>query len=209
MPQPFVITGNVEFAGDELLEGRVEAYDRDLPSLERLGATPQLLGQSPLEGERHQFRIEFTDEQFRIRGEGDTSLLRRTGKISPDLSFRVFDATGQELKIARVVAQNREYRSEQIIFNVPPNLESVVIALEPIPELGNSEYERLVAAITPVIRNLLLADLTEEDVVFLLNELGFEQQLDNQKKIEWLRRSALLARQTDLPIEAFYVVSQK
>ncbi len=28
MPQPFVITGNIEFSGNELLEGRVEAYDR-------------------------------------------------------------------------------------------------------------------------------------------------------------------------------------
>jgi hypothetical protein len=28
MPQPFIITGNIEFSGNNLREGRVEAYDR-------------------------------------------------------------------------------------------------------------------------------------------------------------------------------------
>lgn len=32
MPQSFIITGNVEFSGDELLKGLVEECDRDLPS---------------------------------------------------------------------------------------------------------------------------------------------------------------------------------
>jgi hypothetical protein len=44
MPQPFIITGNVEFLGNqELLEGRIEAYDRDLPSLEQRGSKLRLL----------------------------------------------------------------------------------------------------------------------------------------------------------------------
>jgi hypothetical protein len=202
MTQQFIITGNVEFAGEGILEGRVEAYDRDLPSLEQRGATPQLLGQSPIDS-NFRFRIEFTDEQFR-RGEGETVSLFKASKISPDLSFRVFDATGRELKIGRIVAQNREYRPGQIIFNAPPNLEEIRIAVEPAPGGGDSEYERLVAAIAPVIQDIPLTGLTEDDVIFLINELGFEQQLDIQQQIQWLRRSALLASQTDLPIEAFY-----
>jgi len=204
MPQPFVITGNVEFAGDqELLEGRVEAYDRDLPSREQQGLTPQLLGQSPFTGVSRPFRIEFTDEQFR-RGEGETVFLRRASKVSPDLSFRVFDASGRELTIVRIVAQNREYRPDQIIFNAPQTLEGVEIAVAPAPELSDSEYERLVAAIAPIIEDIPLAALTENDVVFLFNELGLEQQLDTQQHIQWLRRSAILAGQTNLQIEAFY-----
>ena len=203
MPQPFVITGNVEFVGDqELLEGRVEAYDRDLPSLEQRGATPQLLGQSPIDG-NFRFRIEFTDEQFR-RGEGKTSFVRGAAKIRPDMSFRIFDATGRELKIARIVVQEREYRPDQIIFNAPSNLEGVQITVEPAPAVGDSEYERLVAAIAPVIEDIPLTELTEDDVVFLINELGLEQQLDTQQQIQWLQRSAILAGQTNLPIEAFY-----
>ena len=203
MPQPFVISGNIEFVGnEELLEGRVEAYDRDLPSREQQGLAPQLLGQSPFTGAGRPFRIEFTDEKFR-QGEGETVLLRRASKISPDLSFRVFDASGRQLTIVRIVAQNLE-RPGQIIFNAPSNLEGVEIAVAPSPEVGDSEYERLVAAIAPVIEGIPLTDLTEDDVVFLINELGLEQQLDTQQHIQWLRRSALLAGQTDLPIEAFY-----
>ncbi len=203
MTQQFIITGNVEFVGNErLLEGRVEAYDRDLPSLEQRGATPQLLGQSPIDG-NFRFRIEFTDEQFR-RGEGKTSFVRGAAKIRPDMSFRIFDATGRELKIARIVVQEREYRPDQIIFNAPSNLEGVQITVEPAPAVGDSEYERLVATIAPVIEDIPLTELTEDDVVFLINELGLEQQLDTQQQIQWLQRSAILAGQTNLPIEAFY-----
>jgi hypothetical protein len=42
MTQQFIITGNVEFAGEGILE-RVEAYDRDLPSLEQRGSKLRLL----------------------------------------------------------------------------------------------------------------------------------------------------------------------
>src|SRR5437867_3727580 len=128
MPQPFVITGNVvSDDGSPLTAGRVEAYDRDLPSREQQGFAPQLLGQSPLDANA-QFRIEFTDEQFR-RGESTTNLLRRTGKISPDLSFRVYDTIGQELTITRMHVQDREYDPYQIIFNAPSNLDEIQISV--------------------------------------------------------------------------------
>ena len=149
MPQPFVITGNIEFVGnEELLEGRVEASDRNLPSREQQGLAPQLLGQSSFTGAGRPFRIEFTDEQFR-QGEGETVFLRRASKVSPDLSFRVFDASGRQLPIVRIVAQNRECRPDQIIFNAPQTIEGVEIAVAPSPEVGDSEYERLVSAIAP------------------------------------------------------------
>lgn len=205
MTQQFTVTGNVEFAGDHdlLIEGRVEAYDRDLPSLEQRGAAPQPLGQSPIDG-NFRFRIEFTDAQFR-RGEGERkSFVARIAKISPDLSFRVFDASGQELKIARIVTPNREDRPDHIIFNAPPTLEGVTLALEPAPVVGDSEYERLIAMIAPVLQDLPIAELTDEDIRFLVNELGLEQQLEVENRIKWLRHSAVLARETDLPIEAFY-----
>jgi hypothetical protein len=43
MTQQFIITGNVEFAGGGILEGRVEAFDRDLPSREQRGSKLRLL----------------------------------------------------------------------------------------------------------------------------------------------------------------------
>jgi hypothetical protein len=65
MSQQFILIGNIELASDRdlLLEGRVEAYDRDLPSLEQRGSTPHLLGQSPIDSEILQFRIEFTSDR--------------------------------------------------------------------------------------------------------------------------------------------------
>src|SRR5262245_47617846 len=131
MPQQFVVTGNVFFSNDHgpVLEGRVEAYDRDLPSLERRGAMPQLLGQSPLDA-NGRFRIEFTDDQFH-RGDGEIAALRLPGKgkAHPDLSFRVLDGTGQERTISSVAAQDRKYHPKQFIFNAPPELE-VTISVE-------------------------------------------------------------------------------
>jgi hypothetical protein len=43
MPQPFVITGNIEFAGNDRLEGQVKECDRDLPGLEQRGLALQFL----------------------------------------------------------------------------------------------------------------------------------------------------------------------
>ncbi len=209
MPQQCIVTGNVFLSGvgRPLLEGTVQAFDRDLPSVERRGAAPQLLGESPLDA-NGRFKIAFTDEQFR-KGEGvrKTLVLRKiggkTGDIAADLSFHIFDKGGRELTITRVVAFDREYRPDQIIFNVPTESD-VSIYVDTRQETASSEYEMLIALLAPIIEDIPLAELTEEDVVFLINELGVEQLLDDQNRIEWLRRSALLARLANLSIEAFY-----
>ncbi len=74
MAQQFILTGNMFLSGDgrPLLEGEVWAFDRDLPSLERRGVVPQLLGESPLDA-NGRFRISYTDEQFRKR-EGESKI---------------------------------------------------------------------------------------------------------------------------------------
>ncbi|RCJ42353.1 hypothetical protein A6770_35085 [Nostoc minutum NIES-26] len=210
MPQSFVITGKIEISGspDFLLGGRVEAYDRTLPSLEQRGKAPQLLGKSPIERENLQFRIEFTDEQFRQTGNGSSGL-RQPTKINPNLSFKVFDATGREQTVTGIVPQDGG-DPVQIVFNAPSNLEAITIQVAPIPEVAISKYEKLVALITPVIVTISLADLTNADVTFLVNQQG--ELFDGEPlkvQIEWLRRSALLAQQTNLPIEALYAWGRK
>jgi hypothetical protein len=210
MPQTFVVSGNVKFSAsdDYLREGRVEVYDRDLPSLEQRGRVPQLLGQSPIDGETFQFRIEFTDEQFRQTG-NSSSGLRQPPKINPNLSFKVFDATGREQTVTGILPQGGGDPA-QIIFNAPSNLETITVQVAPIPEVTISQYERLIALITPVIASIPLADLTDADVTFLVNQHG--EQFDGeplQDQIEWLRRSALLSQQTNLPTEALYAWGRK
>lgn len=74
MAQQFILTGNVFLSDDgrPLLEGTVQAFDRDLPSLERRGVKPQLLGESPLDA-NGRFSIAYKDDQFRT-GEGESKI---------------------------------------------------------------------------------------------------------------------------------------
>lgn len=202
MTEQFTIAGVVLPAnGAERAGMRVQVFDRDMPSLERrMGSAPEVLGEALADAEGR-FHITYTLEQFQS-GEGVPQFRRVRGK-NADLSFRVFDRAGLELNIKCIKALDGEYRSDQIIFNAPTPL-VVTIYVEASPELGSSKYEQLVALIAPVVEDLPLIELSDEDVVFLINELGLEQQREVQQRIEWLRRCALLAQETSLPVEAFY-----
>ena len=166
----------------------------------RTGNAPQLLGEGTTDSEGS-FRITYGLEQFQ-KGEGISSF-RRERKESADVTFCIFDGTGQQLNLKLVEALDRKYRSDQIIFNVPTPLE-VRITVEVSQASDSSEYEQLIGLLAPVVEDLPLAELSDEDIVFLSNELGLEQQRDVEEQIEWLRRCALLAEQSGLPIEAFY-----
>jgi hypothetical protein len=103
MPEQCTINGTITPAnGAERAGVRVQAFDRDLPSLERrTGSAPQLLGEANTDAEGR-FQIAYTLEQFQ-RGEG-TSLFRRSRERNAELSFRVFESTGQELSIRCIEA---------------------------------------------------------------------------------------------------------
>ena len=207
MPDLYIITGTITPANDaDRAAIKVQAFDRDLPSMERrIGTSPQLLGEAITNAEGR-FQITYTLDQFQS-GEG-ISPFRRVQEKNADLSFRVFDKIGREMNIQIIEALDRKYRSDQIIFNVPSPLEVTIHAdalQADIPQkTGISEYEQLIALIAPVVQDLSLAELSDDDVAFLSNEFGLEQQPEDQQRIEWLRRSALLAQESNLPIEAFY-----
>jgi len=201
MPQQFIIKGNISLVeSHEVLQGIVQAFDNDLPSLER---PPQWLGESPIDANGG-FSILYKKEQF-SKGEADSRLFNRLKQKSADVSFQAFNQTGEELKIQKIeaVTLNRKYGPDQLIFNAPAALE-VNIFVESPKIAGDSEFEQLVDLINPVIEELPLTKLTDEDVDFLIKEIGTEQKSDEQKRIEWLRRTALLTQETNLPIEAFY-----
>ncbi|HNP51889.1 MAG TPA: hypothetical protein PKJ85_08850 [Nitrosomonas nitrosa] len=202
MPEQYSIIGSiVPPEGVDRAGIKVQAFDRDLPSLERrMGSAPQILGEAITDAEGH-FQITYTLEQFQT-GEG-IPRFRRLQTKNADLSFHSFDQKGQELKIKSIEALDRGFGPDQIIFNAPAELE-VSIYIEATHKPGDSEYEILLAMISPVIEEVPLAELTDDDVSFLLNELGVEQHPESKQQIEWLRRSALLAQETNLPTEAFY-----
>lgn len=200
IPEQYSITGSIiPPEGSDRAGIKVQAFDRDLPSLERRsGSAPQMLGEAIADSDGR-FQITYTIEQFQ-GGEGN-STFRWGQEKNADLSFRVFDSTGQELNIKRIEALDNEYRSDQIIFNAPTLMDPVSIFVDAPQASGDSEYERLIALIAPVLEDLPLVELSDEDVSFLSNELGLDQKpctllitCDNtnraQQYLEWLRRCA-------------------
>lgn len=219
MPKQYSIIGSIiPLEGNDRAGVKVQAFERDLPSLERRrGSISQMLGQASTDADKNSqitqrlgeaitdaegyFQINYTLEQFQA-GEGIPPFRRLQAK-NADLSFRIFDRKGQKLNIKSIEAMGRGFGPDQIIFNVPAELE-VNIYIEHTHQAVDSEYEKLLAMIAPVIEEVPLVELTDEDVSFLLNELGVEQLPQFKQWIEWLRRSALLAQETNLPTEAFY-----
>jgi hypothetical protein len=99
MPEQYTINGTITPTnGAERAGVRVQAFDRDMPSLERrMGSAPQMLGQAIADTEGR-FQFTYTIEQFQ-NGEG-----RRSREKNADVSFRVFDGAGQELNIKGIEA---------------------------------------------------------------------------------------------------------
>jgi len=200
MPEQFTITGFVLPPNNVPRLGiKVQAFDRDMPSMERRGSAPELLGEAITDAQGG-FKITYTLDQFQS-GEGQ-SLFRTPGEKSADISFRIFDRNGQELSI-KSIETNRPVGPDLIVFNAAAQL---IVSISVGPPLGAaiSEYEGLLKLIAPIIEDVPLAELTNEDVQFILKEFDAGQQNELQQRIEWARRSAILAQETNLPIEAFY-----
>ena len=173
---------------------RVQAFARSMPSIERRpGSEPQLVGEA-ITNREGQFHIAYIWERFKS-GE----VAAPDGRIgSPNVSFRVFNQAGQELTIKFVTALDREFRGDQIIFNVPAQLQASIEVEAPSPPAADSEYEQLIATLSPVIKDVPLAELSDEDVAFIYEQLKIEAGSMVPQRIAWLRRSAWLERETHL-----------
>jgi predicted nucleotidyltransferase len=115
------------------------------------------------------YEIRYTADQF-----------RRAEKKTADLIVRAYDPQGTELA------------SSSIIFNAPT---AATIDIKADSVL--SEFERLLNELGPLLKidNVILADLTEDDVAFLAGETGFKE--------EWLQilaDAARLASQIDFDL---------
>lgn len=201
MPGQYTINGTITLGDGTKRAGiRVQAFDRDLPSIE-LRRLPQRLGEEAITNSEGIFQIRYTPEQFQ-RGEAIAGF-RKQNERHADISFIVLDSNERKLNIEIIKALHHEYSSDEVIFNVPTSME-VSIFVSEADQPGASEYEQLLALIAPVVEDLPLIELSDEDLGFLSNELGLEQQREVQQRIEWLRRCALLTQETNLPVESFY-----
>lgn len=120
------------------------------------------------------------------------------------ISFRVFDRTGRQLAIQWVHASGRQWPAGAVIFTAAATLDVAIRLEAPAQSPQPSEYQQLTALIASAVPDIPLSDLSDEDHAFLSHQLGLEQQPDVQPRLEWRRRCALLAKQANLPAEAFY-----
>jgi hypothetical protein len=134
----------------------------------------ELLGET-VSGRGGHFEVRYSRSQF-----------ARAEKGAADLVVRGFDREG--IKIAE----------SGILFNADPDV-VVNLTAKPQPDRKLSEFERLVARLTPSLDNVSLSALTETDIEFLNGHTGEPKQ-----RIEFLRSSARLSVQTGLPTEVVY-----
>src|SRR5689334_4351542 len=98
---PSSITGVIVPPDDvETVGIRVHAFDRNMPSIERrAGSAPELLGEAVSNTEGH-FQITYTSDQSQQREAGSSHA--RIGRTNANISFRLTDRAGHELKIKSV-----------------------------------------------------------------------------------------------------------
>ncbi|MDP8930668.1 MAG: Tc toxin subunit A [Actinomycetota bacterium] len=166
----FIVRGRVQLEhGEPASAVTVSAIDRDMRE-----EWSQSLGQA-LTDTRGEYEITYTRDQF-----------RRAEKERADLVIRVLDEQGQELSASDIVF-NAE-RAQTI---------DVVVTPDRIPR--GSEYERYTQELAPVIKNVPISELTDEDLQFLAGET--EIAMD---RLTHLRRDAQWSQDHDLQASVFY-----
>jgi hypothetical protein len=113
-----------------------------------------------------------------------------TDKQAADVLLRLYDANGTLLK------------QTDIYYNAPAQL-TIDISLSTQPYKGISEYEQVLATVTPFIGQLSLASLTQTqetpDIAFLTNKTGLQQD-----RIEALAMAYRFESQTKIAAVVFY-----
>jgi hypothetical protein len=138
----------------------------------------ELLGEKTAD-ERGFYQIIYTADQF-SHGDNDRA----------NLIIRAFDSKGNELG------------ASEVTYNAPAEA-TIDLVVELIPKTESSEYEQLLAEITPLLEGVALADLTDDNIAFLTGKTGVER-----KRLDELRQAAQLSRHTYLPIEVFYAFAR-
>lgn len=125
-----------------------------------------------------------TDGRYEIRY--SRAMFRRAEKKNADLIVRIFDR------------QNEQLIASPVIFNAQPE-ETVNLVIGGGEFLGESEYEQLMMQLAPLLDGIQIAEMNQEDIVFLTGETGLEPL-----RLAFMVISHRLASKTDLPAEAFY-----
>ncbi|WP_367105954.1 ribosomal protein L7/L12 [uncultured Psychrobacter sp.] len=178
----YLVKGQVSLANGEPASGvLVQAYDKDLRSEQYLGEASTLAN-----GE---YAIPYNQEQF-----------SRSEKNNADLLLRVFNEVGIELAL-------KTKDEPDIFFNSPKKMD-IDLQIEESAAVKASEYERLEVFLSPALDGAILADLSLQDISFLINETEINEFLDEfptgSNSIHFIVQSAKLSHETNIPAAAFY-----
>ncbi len=113
------------------------------------------------------------------------------GKTQADLLVKVLDT-------------NAEVLATSSLYCKAPSRQEVNFQLETETYRGPSEFERILRSLTPYLDGTEMAELTPEQVEYLVCKSGGEQE-----KITALARAYQNMREADVPPEAFYALSRK
>jgi hypothetical protein len=171
--KPFVVKGRVTHADGKPL------FNATVRAFDRDLRTEEPLGDTTTDGTGH-YEIRYSADQF-----------QRHEKASADLVVRAFSRDA-----------NEPLATSPILFNAGPEA-TVDLVLGNEAYRGPSEYEQLVAELTPLLQDIAFAVLTEDgvhqDVSFLSGETG-----QDPLRITFLILAHRLRERTKLPAEIFY-----
>ena len=140
-PEEFIVTGRVFHQDGTSLIGL------KIRAFDKDLRREELLGEAVTEPEEGEYTIHYTKDKF-----------TRAEKKRADLVVRAYTPEGGLLA------------ESSIRFNAE-NYEWIELQVDPQEQESLSDYERLLAEITPLLEDVALADLTDDDIQFLAQEL--------------------------------------
>ncbi len=181
---PFVVHGTVRQAdGTPSPRLTVRAFNRKL-------RTEDLLGKGRTD-QTGNYRITYTSRRFAASGETD----------SADLIVRAYAPTSKQTAGPIPLAES------PTIFNAPADA-TVNLVIGNQDYRGPAEFNRILAAIRPLLQKVPITDLTEDDthhdISFLSGETGFDAQ-----RLTVFVKAHRFEQQTKVPGDAFYGMLRK
>jgi hypothetical protein len=106
-----------------------------------------------------------TDDDGAFELHYDDAACCQGGSFGPNLAFEL-RGRGRELTVRRLKVDDHDMAGRGVIFRAPCDVKVEVIAGNPVA-LAASEFERIAAAIQPLLAGVEVADMTAADQQFL------------------------------------------
>lgn len=165
--------------GQVLLSNQQPAKACIVRAFDREMRSEQFLGETVTD-RQGSYRIQYTSDQF-----------RRAEKEAADLVIRVYN------KIDKILSES------DIYFNIP-NETRIDILLSKTAPFIPSEFELLVALLTPLLDNVSLSDLTSDDIRFLANKTGH-----CINEISYLSQAMRLSQNSGISEAVFFALAKE